>query len=183
MHHFGLYRSFVLICIVGLAVCPLGRGTAYAEEKKPIEATSLGVADVDRILSEYWRTPRVKEELERYRSSREFQQRQQELAELERELGGRRFAFFQRQRATAELQQKRNELQALAEKDSQRIREREKEAIERLIADIRMSAEAIGSERQLTAIFDSNAPHILFIGRYGGQVDDITESVIEDLNF
>lgn len=74
-------------------------------------------------------------------------------------------------------------MQALAEKDSQRTRERERDAIERLLADIRTSAAARGRERQLTAIFDSTDPHILFIGKDSDHIDDITESVIEELNF
>lgn len=159
------------------------RTLVFAQEKRPSERISLGVADVERILSEYWRAPRVKAELDRMRTSAEFQQRQRELAELERELGGRRFAFFQRSRTNEKLREKRDELQALAEKDSQRMREREREAIERLRADIRMSAETVGREKQVAAIFDSRSPHILFIGNNGDLIEDVTEPIIENLNF
>lgn len=159
-------------------MCP----AALAEARKPGEEIRLGVADIERILESYWRTSRVEAELERYRTSEEFRKKQEEVARLERELSGRRFALFRDRQKSREIQEKRDELRAMAEKEARRTREREKEAIEELLTDIRRSAESIGREKQHTIIFDSNTPHILFLDTRFTEVNDVTDEVIENLN-
>lgn len=183
MHHFGPYHSIVRACIAAFAICLCMSAEASAEVKRPAEEIRLGVADVERILQGYWRTPRVRADLEQYRTSEEFRQKQNELSRLERELASRRFTFFQRNRLRREVQEKRKELQAMAEKETGRTREREREAVEELMTDIRRGAEAIGRQKQLTVIFDSNTPHILFSNTYATGIDDVTDSVIQNLNF
>ncbi|UCD56681.1 MAG: OmpH family outer membrane protein [Candidatus Hydrogenedentota bacterium] len=156
--------------------------SVVAEGKKPTIETRLGVADMEQVLHSYWRTPRVRAELERYKTSEEFRKKQMEVARLERELAGQRFRFFHRSRVSERIREERNELDAMAEKEAERAREREKEAIEELMTDIRRAAESIGREQQLTAIFDSNAPHILYLNPYASAVNDVTDEVIESLN-
>ena len=155
---------------------------ALAETRKPSEKIRLGVADIERILQDYWRTSRVKTELERYKTSEEFRQKQKEMARLERELPNRRFAFFRDKQTSQEIQEKRAELRDMAKKEAKRTREREKEAIEELLTDIRRDAESIGREKQHTIIFDSNTPYILFLNTRSKEVDDVTNEVIESLN-
>jgi Skp family chaperone for outer membrane proteins len=156
--------------------------SAAAEVKRPGEEVRLGVADVEHILHSYWRTPRVRSDLERYKTSEEFRQKQMDLAKMERELARRRFAFFQDRQANSAIQEKRKEIREMAGKEAERAREREKEAIEDLLTDIRKSAESIGREKQHTVIFDSNTPHILFLNTYSTEIDDVTNEVIEELN-
>lgn len=153
-----------------------------AEGRKPSEKIRLGAADVERILQSYWRTSQVKAEIERYKTSEKFKQKQEEIARLERELSTRRFAFFRGRRADQDIREKRDELRKLSEKEAQRVREREKEAIEELMTDIRRSAESIGRESAHTMIFDSNTPHIIFMTTDFDRIDDITDAVIDDLN-
>ncbi len=155
---------------------------AVAEARKPREEIKIGVADIEQILQNYWRTPRVKAELERYRTSEEFRKKQEEVAGLERELASRRFALLLDRRAGTEIRQKRDELRAMAEKEAARAREREQEAIEELLTDIRRSAESIGREKDHAAIFDSNTPHILFLNAHVNDIDDVTGEMIENLN-
>jgi len=183
VHHFSPYRGFARICIVGLALCLFLRADASGEVKRPLEEVRLGIADVERILDEYWRTPRVKAELEQYRTSEEVRAKQRELDSLERELAGRRFAFFQRNQTSEDIKKLRTELQALTEKGAQRSREREKEALEGLLSVIQRSADTIGQRQQLTIIFDSNTPHVLYLDRGNDGIDDVTDVIIQDLNF
>jgi Skp family chaperone for outer membrane proteins len=169
---------------LGFAACILLCTASLAEVEEPGEEAVFGVADIERILQDYWRTPQVKAELERYKTSEEFRIKQEEVARLERELSSsRRFAFFRDRRTSAEIQEKRAELRRLAEIEAQAAREREKEAIEQLLADIRRSAESIGGRSGYTAIFDSNNPHIVFMNTNLGKIVDITDEVIADLNF
>ena len=102
---------------------------------------------------------------------------------LEREFANRRFTFFQRNRLRREIQDKREELKAMAEEETRRARGREREAVEELMTDIRRSAESVGRQKQLTVIFDSNTPHILFSNSYATEITDVTGAVIENLNF
>ena len=155
---------------------------ALAKEKKATIETRLGVADVEQVLDGYWRTPRVRAELERYKTSEQFRKKEMEMDRLERELSGRRFGFFGRSLRNEKIRQKQSELKALAEEEARRVRGREKEAVEELLADIRRAAEAIGRERQLTAIFDCNTPHILFLNTNTETTEDVTNEVIENLN-
>jgi Skp family chaperone for outer membrane proteins len=159
-------------------------GASFAEEDEPGEEILLGVADVERILQEYWRTSEVRAELERYKTSEELKKKQDELARLKRELSSkRRFAFFRDKRKGAEIQEKRDELRRLAEKEAQAAREREKEAIEQLLIDVRGKAESISHRSGYVAIFDSNNPHIVFMNTDLGKIEDVTDAVIDDLNF
>ena len=106
------------------------------------------------------------------------------MARLERELSSkRRFAFFRDKRTSAEIQEKRDELRRLAEKEAQAAREREKEAIEQLLTDIRRSAESISRQSGDVVIFDSNNPHIVFMNTNLGKIEGVTDAVINDLNF
>lgn len=182
MRHFALYRRVALIGILGsiLSFCPVGN--AAAEREKPTVETRLGVADVDRILHSYWRTAQAREELERYRRSQAFREKQLEISELEREVSSQRFWFLKRQGVTEEIQEKRRELELLAEKEKERSREREKEAIEEIRMDIENVAGSMGRELELTAIFDSNTPYIIFVDRYGTGISDVTNAVINSLN-
>ncbi len=156
--------------------------SALAEVRKPGEEIRLSVADIEQILQSYWRASRVEAELERYRTSEEFREKREELTRLEREFASRRFALFRDRQKSREIQEKRNELRAMAGKEAGRAREREKEAIEELLTDIRRSAESIGREKQHTLIFDSNAPHILFLNPRFTEINDVTDEVIENLN-
>jgi Skp family chaperone for outer membrane proteins len=183
VHHFGPYRDFARICILGLALCLFLGADVSGEVKGPLEEIRLGVADVERILAEYWRTRRVKAELEQYRTSEEVRAKQRELDSLERETVGRRFTFFQRNEPSEDVLRLRAELQALMEKEAQRSREREKEALEGLLSDIQRSADAIGQRQQLSIIFDSNTPHVLYVDRGKDGIDDVTNMIIQDLNF
>jgi len=171
------------ICIAGLAVSLTMCAGAYAETREPSEEIRLGVADVERILQSYWRTPRIRAELERYRTSEELRQKQEELARLERTQSGGRFSFFRDRREDRALREKREEIEELAEKDAQRAREREKEAIEQLMTDIRQSAESIGRDSAHALIFDINTAEILFVGPRFMETNDVTDAVIDDLNF
>lgn len=169
---------------MSFAVCILLCATPQAEVGEPDEETVFGVVDVEQILQEYWRTPQVKAELERYKTSEDFKKKQEELARLERELSSsRRFAFFRDRRTSAEIQEKRDELRQMADKEAQAAREREKEAVDQLLADIRRSAESVGGRDGCAAVFDSNNPHIIFMSTNHGKVADITDEVIANLNF
>ena len=159
-------------------------GASFAEADKPGEEILFGVADVERILQEYWRTSEVRAELERYKTSEELGKKQEEVARLERELSSkRRFAFFRDKRTSVEIQKKRDELRRLAEKEAQAAREGEKEAIELLLTDIRRSAESIGRRSGYVGIFDSNNPHIVFMNTNLGKIKGVTDAVVDDLNF
>lgn len=155
---------------------------AVAEAREPSEEIRLGIADVEQILHRYWRTSQVKAELERYKTSEEFKRKQEEVARLERELPGWRFPFFRERQTSEEVRKKRDELRQMAAKEVRRAREREKEAIEELLTDIRRSAESIGRENGHTVIFDSNMPQIVFIGTDLEKVDNVTGAVIDGLN-
>ncbi len=172
----------VRACIAGFAACLLICSSALAEAEESDKETLFGVADVERILQGYQRAARVRAELEQYKTSEEYKRKQEEVARLEAELSNRRFSFFRDRRANKEILEKRDELSRLAEKEARRAREREKEAVEQLMTDIRRSAESIGRQNGLTVIFDSNTPHIVFMTTQSGKVDDITVTVIEDLN-
>lgn len=163
---------------MGSLIC----GFAVAEEKTPAVETRIGVADIEQILDNYWRTPSVKHEVERYRTSEEFQEKQREIAKLDRELADQRFRFFKRQQTTRKIQDSREELRALAAKDAERAHEREKEAVEGLLTDVRRAAESIGRDQALTVIFDSNAPHIIFLNTDASGMNDVTDVVTEKLN-
>ena len=138
---------------------------------------------MDRVLQNYWRVPPVRAELERYRISERLQEKQTEVARLERELAGHRFRLFERGRLAQQLEEKRSELETMAEKESERTREREREAIEELLTDIRRATEPIGRERQITIVFDSNTPQMLFLNPHASATIDITDAVIENLNW
>jgi Skp family chaperone for outer membrane proteins len=153
---------------------------SFAQEEEPSEETIFGVADVERILQEYWRTPVLKAELERYKTSDELRKKQEELSRLE---GRRRFAFFRDRRTIAEIKKRRDALRRLAEKEAQASREREREAIEQLLTDIRESAESISSRSGHVATFDSNNPHIVFMNPNLGKIEGVTDAIIDDLNF
>jgi Skp family chaperone for outer membrane proteins len=183
VHHFGPYRNAVRAAVAGCALWLFFCAATSAKEEKPRVETRLGVADVEQVLRNYWRTPRVRAELERYKTSEEFRRKQAEVAELERELAGQRFWFLRRKQVTEEIQAKRNELKSMAEKEAERTRERENEAVEGLLTDIRGVAAAIGREQQLTVIFDSNTPHILFLNTRGSGTSDVTDALIEKLSW
>lgn len=157
-------------------------GFAAAEEKTPAVETRIGVANIEKILDDYWRAPSVKREVERYKTSEEFREKQREIEELDRELAGQRFRFFRRQQTTREIEDKREELRTLADRDAERAREREEEAIEGLLNDVREVARSVGHEQALTAIFDSNAPHIIFLNTDASGMSDVTNVVTEKLN-
>ena len=182
MHHFGSYRAMARTCAAGFAAWLLMGAGALAEAEKPGKETLLGVADVERILNEYWRTAQVRAELDRYKISEDYRQKQEEAARLERELSDRRFAFFRDRRANKEILERRDELSRLAEKEAARAREREKEAIEQLLTEIRRGAESIGRQNGHAVIFDGNTPHIVFMATQPGKVDDVTDAVIHNLN-
>ena len=167
----------------GFVVWLIASASALAEARKPGEQMQLGAADVDLILRDYWRASQVKAELERHRTSQEFKQKQEEVERLERELSAQRFAYFRDRRVSSELRRMRGELRKMAEEEAGRAREREKEAIEKLLADIRQSAESIARQREHILIFDSNTPHILFVTKDPGKVEDLTDAMIENLNF
>ena len=155
---------------------------ALAEPKESDKATLFGVADVERILQSYRRTARVRAELKQYQTSEEYRRKQEEVTGLERELSNQRFSFFRDRRANKEILKKRDELSRLAEKGARQTREREKEAVERLMTDIRRSAETMGRQNGLAVIFDSNTPQIVFMTTRFGKIDNLTDAVIEDLN-
>jgi Skp family chaperone for outer membrane proteins len=167
---------------MGFAVWLSASASALAEARKPGEQMQLGAADVDLILRDYWRTSRVKAELERHRTSREFRQKQEEVERLERELSAQRFAYFRDRRVSSELRKMRGELRKMAEEEAGRAREREKEAIKELLVEVRQSAESIGRQSEHIVIFDSNTPHILFMTNDPGKVEDLTDATIENLN-
>jgi Skp family chaperone for outer membrane proteins len=156
--------------------------SVLAEAEESDKETLIGVADVERILQSYRRAARVRAELEQYQTSEEYRRKQEEVTRLEREFSNRRFSFFRDRSANKEILKKRDELSRLAEKEARRAREREKEAVEQLMIDIRRSAESMGRQNSLALIFDSNTPHILFMTTQPGKIDDITDAVIEDLN-
>jgi len=183
VHHFDSYRRIVRTCIAGCALWLLLCAGATAEEEKATVEIRIGVADVERVLQSYWRVPRVKAELDRYRISPRLRDKQTEVARLEQELAGRRFRLFQQGRLVQQLERERNELKAMGEEESGRAREREKEAVEELLTDIRKAIEPIGHERQIAVVFDSNIPQILFLNPYGGATIDVTDEVIENLNW
>lgn len=168
---------------MGVALLFLVPSGALTEVNGPSEKIRFGVADVERIIREYWRTPRMRAELDRYRTSEEYRQKQAELARLERELGDRRFSFFQRGQDRRLIQRKRDELRKIAEKETRRVREREEEAIESIMTDIRKTAEWAGRDKELTIIFDSNTPHIMYSSEQSAEVDDVTDSMITNINF
>ena len=183
MHHFDSYRRIVRTCIAGCTLwLLLCTGTAAEEEKATVEIR-IGVADVEQVLQSYWRVPRVKAELDRYRISPRLREKQAEVARLEQELAGHRFRLFQRGRLAEQLEQERDELKKLADEERGRTREREKEAIEELLTDIRKAVETIGRDRQLSVVFDGNTPEILFLNPQGEATIDVTDAVIENLNW
>ena len=183
MYHFGSYRRIVRTCITACALWLVLCGDTPAEEEKTTGETRIGVVDVERVLQNYWRVPRVKAELERYRFSERLRETQAEVARLEQELAGRRFRMFQRGRLAQQLERKRKELEAMVDEEGGRAREREKEAIEELLTDIRKAVEPAGRERQITVVFDSNTPQILFLNPHAGATIDVTDTVIENLNW
>jgi Skp family chaperone for outer membrane proteins len=168
--------------MAGFAFCFLMYAPVFAQDEDSTDTIRLAGADVERILREYWRTPRVEAELEKYRTSEEFRAKQRELETLEREFADRRFAFFLRSRRSSEIREKREELEALAEIEAARARRREREAMGELFADIQRSAEAVGRREEIMFVFDINTPHILFINK-DNEFDDLTGLIIEDLNF
>ena len=172
----------VRTCVAGFAACLLMCSSAFAEPEESDQKTLFGVADVERILQSYRRTTQVRAELSQYQASEEYRRKQQEVEKLEKELSNQRFSFFRDRRANKEILQKRDALSRLAEREAQRTREREKEAIERLMTDIRRSAESMGDQSGLAVIFDSNTPHIVFMTTQTGKIDNVTDAVIEDLN-
>jgi len=183
VYHFGLYRRLVRICLTGCVLVPFLCGGALAEEERTTVETRIGVTDVQRVLQNYWRVPRVRAELEQYRISGRLREKQEEVAELERELASQRFRMFQSGRLARQLEEKREELEAIAEEEGGRIRERERETVEQLLIDVRKAVEPVGRERQITVVFDSNIPQILFLNPQAGGTIDVTDEVIENLNW
>ncbi len=182
MYHFAPYRSIARACVAGFAACLLICSNALAEPKDSDKKTLFGVADVERILQSYRRTSVLRAELKQYQTSEEYRRKQEEVARLEKNLSNQRFSFFRDRRANKKILEKRDELSRLAEKGAQRTREREKEAVESLMTDIRRSAESMGRKNGLAVIFDSNTPQIVFMTTQPGKIDNITDAVIEDLN-
>ena len=183
MYHFGSYRRIVRTCITGCALWLLLCGGTAAKEERTTVKTRIGIVDVERVLQNYWRVPRVKSELERYRVSERLREKQMEVAGLEREFEGHRFRLFQSRRLADQLEQERSELAAMAEEETERAREREKEAIEELLTDIRRAIEPISREQQLSIVLDSNTPQVLFLNPHASATIDVTDAVIENLNW
>ncbi len=156
--------------------------SAMAEARKPGEQLKLGAADIDLVLRDYWRASNVKAELERHRTSQDFREKQKEVEELEREHSAQRFGYFRDRRVSSELRKMRGELRKMADKEAGRVREREREAVEELLEDIRRSAESIGRKSGQIVIFDSNTPHMLFLTKDPERVQDLTDAMIENLN-
>jgi Skp family chaperone for outer membrane proteins len=183
VHHFGLYRRIARALLAGATVLFLLSVDSSAEERPRTEEIKIGVADVEQALQRYWRTPRVRADAERRRTSEEYRQKQAELDRLEREITARRFAFFRANQSDPAVREKQQELQELADAEAVQARAREKQAVEELLSDIRRAAETVGRENQYTVIFDSNTPYVLFVGAGDTGIDDVTEPVIDQLNF
>jgi Skp family chaperone for outer membrane proteins len=143
--------------------------------------SEVGVADVGRLLSQYRRTPRIRAVLESQKMSEDYKQKRTEVEKLEQEIENERFWFFPR-RKEAEIRARRDELHAVAAREAERTRAREKEAIDDLMADLQKAAEAAANRRQLSIVFDANNPHILFLGILAGENGEITDEAIEYLN-
>ncbi|MBI5116381.1 OmpH family outer membrane protein [Candidatus Poribacteria bacterium] len=158
------------------------RGRASAQEREPATGPVVGVADVEKVLRNYGRASRVKNELERGNTSEELRQKQVELDDLEREVAGKRFSFFRRKISPAEVEKKRTEVQALREQEARAAREKEKKEMEALLTDVRGAVAEVGREKRLALVFDSNAPQILFLNPRAGGVTDVSDAAIEWLN-
>ncbi|GAB4342472.1 MAG: hypothetical protein Kow0099_20040 [Candidatus Abyssubacteria bacterium] len=137
---------------------------------------------MDRILNEYWRTMHVKEQLKRYTASEEYRQKQAEIARLEQQLESQRFWFLRRRQPPDEIERKREELKALSAKEAARAQERENEAVEDLLIDIRETATEAGRNHELTVIFDRGMPEILYVDTSSDALMDVSDMIIESLN-
>jgi hypothetical protein len=124
----------------------------------------------------------VKEELERYKTGDGYRQKQAEVARLEQELESQRFWFLRKRQPMDEIDRKRKELKAIAEKEAARKRERETEAVEGLLIDVREAALEPGRGYGLTVIFDSGMPEILYVNTSSDAVMDVSDSIIQSLN-
>lgn len=142
----------------------------------------IGGANVERLLGQYWRTPRVRAELESQKVSKEYRQKQMDLTRLEQEEADQRFWFFSRKKESEKIQEERSELQAMAVKETERARKHEGEAVDELMMDIRKATETTADRRQLSVVFDTNSPYILFFNPNSENSSDITEEVMNALN-
>jgi Skp family chaperone for outer membrane proteins len=188
VHHFKYICSFGKIRLAAflglLMLFSTGISPAPGQENEPEPETRIGVANVERLLSQYWRTPNVRDGLERRKVSEEYRQKQMEVARLEQELSDQPFWFFSRKREIDEqkVREKRNELEVIAAKEAEKVRGHEGEAIDELMVDIKRATEAAAQRRQLSIVFDSNSPHILFLNLNAGNNSDITDEVMQMLN-
>jgi Skp family chaperone for outer membrane proteins len=157
-------------------------GGIPAAGDQPSDEVTVGVANVGYLLDHYWRVSPVRAALERQKVSEEYRQKQMEVTQVEQELASQRFWFLPRKTDDKKLQEKQNELDAIARRDAQKVREREKEAIDELSLDIERATEEAAESRGLSFIFDANDPYILFLNIHPKDDDDITEDVMELLN-
>jgi Skp family chaperone for outer membrane proteins len=184
VHHFKNNRMMIMMtrALAASVGCALFlHAVAVRAEHAAPGGSEVGVADVGRLLSHYRKTQRVRAALESQKMSEDYKQKRMEVERLEQELEHERFWFFPR-RKEAEIRARRDELHAVAAQEAERLRAREKEAIDDLMADLQKAAEAAASRRQLSIVFDTTNPHILFLGIHAGENGEITDEALETLN-
>lgn len=165
-----------------LIACLALSSTAPAAGDQPADEVTVGVANVGYLLDHYWRFSPARTALERQKVSEEYRQKQTEVTQAEQELAGQRFWFLPRKADDENLRQKRKELDAISRRDAQKVREREKEAIDELSSDIERATKAVAQTRSLSFVFDANDPFILYLNIRPNNTDDITEDVMGLLN-
>jgi Skp family chaperone for outer membrane proteins len=179
VYHFKKHR-IPLEAVAAAWLIVVSAGAAIAVEQRPPEEIRVGIANLQRLVDAYWRTPLVRATLQRRKVSEEYRQKQIELARLEQELVDQRFWFFARKKQDERINQLRDELDAVAAAEAGKKRAREREAIDELLVDVQKAARNTAAGQNLSIVFDADNPHILFLNQMGSA--DITDELIEALN-